>query len=436
MYAALRNPPIGSRSTTRFSFRLDGLITIPCFRFLRHKMVKKQLLIAAVFSLLFVSFWVLLWPTTLDHPIAFLPNVTISDEWNTFLKDHIFPAAYEGRKVEAWKIDFKNEEQNCLIFDRPDDAYCEGVTVLLGVLSMPSHRSLRTHLRSLHRKIFHRMAQSNVTVKIVFIIGEEANSERPLKMLRRESYLYGDLLLTSITESYRNLYIKSYILLQYHAFFCSDAPFLTKMDDDVVIGFEQFTRMINKLPKDDVAIYGRLNRDAIVGRDERSKWYVPVERYSPPNFPVYSNGLGYIISRDAVKLLLLRAVTITSITIEDALITGIVASAAGVPRRNCEKYVGTFLEKFPEQWPCDDEGHAYLAMFHLRKKFSPETFDKFHKKISELKCSLFPFPIFWLFCRYFNFLQSHSELLILSIILCSKREDDRKNNGVIVVKEQ
>ena len=69
------------------------------------------------------------------------------------------------------------------------------------------------------------------------------------------------------------------------------------------------------------------------GRDPASKYFVSTAQFDGAKFPSFVTGPSYVVSAPAVSELLAGALERPYVSLEDVFLTGIVAEAAGVPRR-------------------------------------------------------------------------------------------------------
>ena len=70
--------------------------------------------------------------------------------------------------------------------------------------------------------------------KIVFILGNSAN-ESLNQMIRDESEKHGDIVQVDFLDTYANLTLKTIQLLRWTAEYCTNAPFVLKIDDDMIM---------------------------------------------------------------------------------------------------------------------------------------------------------------------------------------------------------
>ena len=91
--------------------------------------------------------------------------------------------------------------------------------------------------------------------------------------IKIESQTHGDILQERFEDSYRNLTIKTMLLLKWYNQNCGHVPYLLKADDDVFINIKNLYKMVSQNTKADILI-GYLFCNSKPIRDEGSKWNV------------------------------------------------------------------------------------------------------------------------------------------------------------------
>ena len=144
-----------------------------------------------------------------------------------------------------------------------------------------------------------------------------------------ESETHGDILQERFEDSYRNLTIKTMLILKWYNQKCSHIPYLLKVDDDVFVNTKNLYKVASQNTKADILI-GHLHCDAKVVRFKRSKWYISESEYKEETYPPYLNGPGYLMSSSTAQKLFRAAYDVPLFVYEDVYLTGIVARAAGI----------------------------------------------------------------------------------------------------------
>ncbi|TKR95490.1 hypothetical protein L596_009655 [Steinernema carpocapsae] len=203
------------------------------------------------------------------------------------------------------------------------------------------------------------------------------------KKLEAENEDYGDLIITDLVDSYKNLTLKVYAGLDWFNRFCSEVQFFMKIDDDVALHVERLVHFVNtkfqRSPNQTVyCAFG----DVVVIRNNSSKWYVPPELYAPSTYPNFCIGATYMISAEAAKVIGEKTPEHPFLYIDDVFYTGIVAEAAGIPRVNEAQIF--FNWDAIKDVTCDEGGVPYLATMYEFK--TPEALFKAYYTLQGIKC--------------------------------------------------
>ncbi|VDK54392.1 unnamed protein product [Anisakis simplex] len=223
----------------------------------------------------------------------------------------------------------------------------------------------------------------NRTIVVIFIVGYPSDAVE-LKSVLDESELHDDILLTTIRETYSNLPLKTHSLFQYKEYFCKNALYLAKTDDDVVIDTDRLVSSLDRF-RGENSIFGYLYEGAIPKRNPQNKWYVTVERYQRSKYPNYVAGGFYLVTSDAVGKILRNVNKTSWIHIEDLLFTGLIPSL-----------------RLPGYWPCDANNQPFLIAEHDDGPMDAKIFVQKYDRLKKIKCSKLPFMIFSLVCTHLN----------------------------------
>ncbi|XP_036952053.1 beta-1,3-galactosyltransferase 2-like [Acanthopagrus latus] len=155
-------------------------------------------------------------------------------------------------------------------------------------------------------------------VKLFFLLGLQTGegAEQIQEQLLQESKEHRDLIQSDFLDCYKNLTIKTMVMLEWLDSHCSGASYAMKIDSDMFLNLSNLVKMLLNAPKTNY-MTGLVARNAEVLRDKSSKWYVPEELYSNPQYPPYPLGLGYVLSLDLPKKLVEASRHIKPIYIED-----------------------------------------------------------------------------------------------------------------------
>nr|CAD2149398.1 unnamed protein product [Meloidogyne enterolobii] len=118
--------------------------------------------------------------------------------------------------------------------------------------------------------------------------------------------------------------------------FCPQAKWTLKIDNDMVANLQRLDFWIEEKFKKELIT----NKATIFGRpfiysprvtDETNyKYYVSPDDYAGEYYPPYMSGPSYLLTREAISLILHYASQVKAIHLEDALFTGIIARKANI----------------------------------------------------------------------------------------------------------
>ncbi len=143
------------------------------------------------------------------------------------------------------------------------------------------------------------------TMNVGFLLGMSENATVN-SMVAEEDREHGDIIQGSFMDTYRNLTFKSLTAWRWIVHRCPNAEHFLKLDDDV---FLITHRLLNLLNKNVLAVNGA---EAFIGevwtqskpfRDESSKFFVTRDEWSEDLYPPYTNGPGYLMTRNVPALL-------------------------------------------------------------------------------------------------------------------------------------
>ncbi|KAK7929088.1 hypothetical protein WMY93_005483 [Mugilogobius chulae] len=145
-------------------------------------------------------------------------------------------------------------------------------------------------------------------------------SEQLQDRLREENEKYHDLLQSSFTDSYRNLTIKTMVMLEWLEAACSSSvAYVVKVDSDMFLHVPNLVDLLLQpgTPKTNY-MTGLVWWHSPVLRNYGNKFYMPQEVISEPVYPPYPLGMTYIMSLDLPHKILSASRNIKPIFIEDA----------------------------------------------------------------------------------------------------------------------
>ncbi|XP_054718029.1 beta-1,3-galactosyltransferase 5-like [Uloborus diversus] len=170
-------------------------------------------------------------------------------------------------------------------------------------------------------------------MRVVFLLGTVADSEVQHR-IQEENEIYHDIVQGTFEDSYRNLTYKHVMGLKWVTYFCRQARFVFKSDDDIFVDIFQLTSFL----KDTFGQTGGvanlimcyLVHSPHVKRSQRSKWRVSFREYPFRKYPTYCSGWGVLMSPDVVFKLYLLSSKVPYFWIDDVHITGTLASRLGI----------------------------------------------------------------------------------------------------------
>ncbi|XP_066564129.1 beta-1,3-galactosyltransferase 2 [Amia ocellicauda] len=208
------------------------------------------------------------------------------------------------------------------VLNEPDK--CRGSAPFL-VLMIP----VAPHDRPARDAIRETWGQENcvpgVAILRIFVLGLSwgHQASKIQAELGRESREHRDIIQKDFLDSYRNLTIKTMVMLDWLATYCPRASYTMKIDTDMFLNVDN---LVNKL-LDPSALH--LKQDYITGpvigygiirRDQESKWYMPFEVFGGVFYPPYISGIGYVFSVDLVPKILRMSKFIRPVFLEDVYI--------------------------------------------------------------------------------------------------------------------
>uniref|UniRef100_A0A8C6TIF9 Hexosyltransferase n=1 Tax=Neogobius melanostomus TaxID=47308 RepID=A0A8C6TIF9_9GOBI len=134
--------------------------------------------------------------------------------------------------------------------------------------------------------------------------------------LSEESKQYGDIIQGDFVDCYKNLTIKTMVMLEWLDTYCRNATYAMKIDSDMFLNVPKLLEMLQHTPTTN-CLTGLVERAAMVHRYTSSKWFVPMEVFGGSQYPPYVLGLGYVLSLDLAKRLVEASRGVKALYIED-----------------------------------------------------------------------------------------------------------------------
>ncbi|XP_071446403.1 beta-1,3-galactosyltransferase 5 [Hetaerina americana] len=173
--------------------------------------------------------------------------------------------------------------------------------------------------------------RADIAINLIFLLGEVLNASLQ-ERIRIENKITNDIVQGRFIDSYRNLTYKHVMGLKWCTYFCPQASYVLKTDDDVFVNTPALVRFLTvprpdspiKLAADRFILCNRID-NARVKRSHRSKWYVSPKEYSSNVYPSYCMGCTILYSYDVVKRLYEKAQVAPYFWVDDVHITGILS---------------------------------------------------------------------------------------------------------------
>ena len=209
------------------------------------------------------------------------------------------------------------------------DSYNGRLDIIVVIYSIAKHFEHRMNIRKVLSHPVLEEANKGPKMTHIFLFGLTASKNARLQ-LQKESREYNDIVISNFQDSYRNLTLKSISMLHWVSTYCLNAKYLIKVDDDMSWNLpallDSWFRWWIPYPG---IIYGNSLLNANVRRN-KSKWAVTKEEYGWDTYPYYVSGPAYVISVNAVPMLVDALDQVHFLSMEDVFITGILRKKAGV----------------------------------------------------------------------------------------------------------
>ncbi|XP_046390407.1 beta-1,3-galactosyltransferase 5 [Ischnura elegans] len=179
--------------------------------------------------------------------------------------------------------------------------------------------------------------QSKIIINLIFLLGEVHN-ESLQEQIRIENEMRCDIVQGRFLDSYRNLTYKHVMGLKWCTYFCPEASYALKTDDDVFVNIPSLVRFLTSSNSDSSIkprarrfILCNRNDDARVKRSYRSKWHVSHTEYPMKFYPPYCMGCAILYSFDVVTELYYLAQRRPYFWVDDVHITGTLSKLLNIP---------------------------------------------------------------------------------------------------------
>ena len=208
------------------------------------------------------------------------------------------------------------------------------------VLMVPVAPHNRADRNSIRRTWGKERSILGKTVSLFFLLGlakgggGPEDGELQQQQLLQESRAHGDLLQSNFLDCYKNLTIKTMVMMEWLDAHCPAASYAMKIDSDMFLNVRTLVNMLLDAPQHSY-MTGLVETGAEIQRDPSSKWYLPVDVLPRRVYPRYALGLGYVVSLDLPRKLVEASRHVRPLYIED------------VHLGFCMKYLGIGLSDPP-----------------------------------------------------------------------------------------
>ncbi|KAK7054617.1 Beta-1,3-galactosyltransferase 1, partial [Halocaridina rubra] len=205
---------------------------------------------------------------------------------------------------------------------QPERVCNERIKIVNVIPSSPSS----TDARSVIRNLWGNLIYTNFTGMATYFLFGTTNSWHDLNQIYYESQTFHDIIQLDFHDSYENLSIKTLSIMHWTGYFCPQADWVLKSDEDVFIDpFAVSNFLADKLTHNDFIC--NLNRNLKVcrpGAKCEQRYAISRETYPENYYPPYCSGGGYIVRHEMARRIYKAANNSRLHPMEDAFFTGIV----------------------------------------------------------------------------------------------------------------
>ncbi|KAK0062041.1 beta-1 3-galactosyltransferase 1 [Biomphalaria pfeifferi] len=218
-------------------------------------------------------------------------------------------------------------EHSFSFIHNPKDTCSNSTNVLYVVPSAPTNFWRRSKVRQ--GFLGTHVGNSNGNAKLLFFLGkstDEALVAETQASVVDEFVKHNDIVQEAFEDSRRNYRLKAVSMLKWPVYFCRDAKYVVRLDDDVEINIERLFAAL----KEASALYahfvlGHRKDNGSPVRAPSDRMYISREEYPDRHFPIYIYGRIQAYPMAAVRLLYQAVLRVKPIWLEDVFITGLCA---------------------------------------------------------------------------------------------------------------
>ncbi|KAJ9581515.1 hypothetical protein L9F63_023306 [Diploptera punctata] len=240
---------------------------------------------------------------------------------------------------------------------------CSDETDIKGIIIVTSHAG-DIEARSSMRRAYPSNLLKTLGLRRIFLLAiSNPNDVRYNSIsqgaLQDENLRYSDLVQGNFKEAYRNLTYKHVMGLQWVTRYCSQAKFVIKMDDDIIVNFYRIFHIIESSLKErnNSFLMGYVLKGTLPVREPMNKWFVTKSEYSDSVYPPFLSGWMYITTPRVAKTLVEISKSIKYFWIDDTYVTGLLAHKAGIFHIDIHQY----FTLYPEFLECCIRDKEYIC---------------------------------------------------------------------------
>lgn len=231
----------------------------------------------------------------------------------------------EPNQTEAWPNSGQFDLSK-LIGNLSDSSGCGfEYNILVAIISCPTHFLLREAIRKTFGSV----------LPIRFFLGR--CKDTVLQPLQNEARKHGDLVIYDFLDTYGNLTLKTFSVLDFVKKCAPSVKLLIKIDDDTFVNPVRLRQVLDEnrvFPSTDATerrkplIFGNIQNGSKPFRNRTSKYYVSKKEYTPSTYPPFVSGPLYFMNRLSVEALHQSALRSSSrskkrsLYLEDVFFTG------------------------------------------------------------------------------------------------------------------
>ena len=225
-------------------------------------------------------------------------------------------------KKEWWREGNPHDYE--YIINNPTLCSRMNVKILFAVTSTVSNTEERMRVRNTWGSI---KSVRGVNIAVMFFIARTDEIKLQEK-LEKESKIYNDIIQESFEDNYRNLTLKSVMILKWMVNYCNRSQVVLKTDIDVYINTIKVVEVLKQhdfLVGDKVlcASLRRKGEGRLIMRKKGNKWRTKYTEYPHQCFPEFCGGIAYAMSTKMAEKLYKTSLNTKLLWLEDVYVMGI-----------------------------------------------------------------------------------------------------------------